>query len=62
MKKLGGPKGHHKIRGASKNMKSGATPKSINDNTMSPKTQASPNLAVGKSRQVNRDLKKLRGF
>jgi hypothetical protein len=59
MKKLGGPKGHHKVRGKSKNMKSGVNPKTINDNTMTPSKSSPPNRAVG---QADKDLKKLRGY
>jgi hypothetical protein len=62
MKKLGGPKGHHKIRGTSKNMKSGVSPKTINSNTMSPKKSSPPNRAIGKSSQADKDLKHLRGY
>jgi hypothetical protein len=62
MKKLGGPKGHHKIRGQSKNLKSGTNPRTINDNTMTPKKSSPPNRATGKSSQADKDLKKLRGY
>jgi hypothetical protein len=50
MKKFGGPKGRHKIRGKSKNMKGGVTPVSINQNTMTPKVQNPADRALGQLR------------
>lgn len=62
MKKLGGPDGHHKIRGKSKNLKAGVSPKSVNQNTMTPSKSSPPNRATGKSNRADKDLKKLRGY
>jgi hypothetical protein len=50
MKKLGGPKGRHKIRGKSKNTKGGVNPKSINENTMTPSVQNPADRALGQLR------------
>jgi hypothetical protein len=62
MGKKGGSKGHHKIRGKAKNMAQGVSPKSISANTMKSGKSSPPNRATGKSRQVDKDLKHLRGY
>lgn len=49
-KKKGGPTGHHKVRGVSKNLKAAVKPASINRNTMQPRKQNSADLALGKLR------------
>jgi hypothetical protein len=49
-KKKGGNKGQHKVRGPVKNRKEGVTPKSINQNTMSPRPVNTADLALGKLR------------
>lgn len=49
-RKKGGPNGHHKVRGTSKNLKATAKPVSIARNTMQPRKQNSADLALGKLR------------
>lgn len=49
-KKKGGPNGHHKVRGKSKNMKGGVKPVSIAQNTMQPRKSNPADLALGKLR------------
>ena len=48
-KKKGGPSGHHKVRGSTRDRKS-SKPVSSNQNIMAPRKQNSADLALGKLR------------